>query len=140
MSVFSQQQQEEKRKKKNHEKDQGRLYSHGDVLSRLGAVEPVPHVVRDGVGGGHGRGKPAGVHDRSAPLLDGRDEVALEPRLVIVARLERGLAVDRRVGGVGELGRRVVTPDDHVVHIANVRAGLVRNLQGKKMKSDERVD
>ena len=75
-----------------------------------GAVDPAVDVVDGGVRGRRGRRRAARLDDRRAALGDGRDEVVLEPRLV-VDDLGGGLAVDRGVEDVGVLRRRVVAPD-----------------------------
>ena len=54
-----------------------------------------------------------GLDDGRAPLLHGRDEVVLEPGLV-VDHLGGVLAADLGVEEVGVLGGRVVAPDRHL--------------------------
>src|SRR5207245_2333155 len=73
----------------------------------------VVHVVNRGVGGRCRARGAAGFDDRRAALLHGRDEVVLEP-LLVVDDLRGGAAVHLRVEDVGVLGRGMVAPDGHV--------------------------
>ena len=81
-----------------------------DLAGRLGDVA---HRVDHGVGGAGGARLAPRRDDRRAPLLDGADEVALQPRLV-ADDLRRRPAADLRVVEVGELGGGVVAPDREV--------------------------
>ena len=73
-------------------------------------------------GGGHGGGSATGLNDGGTTLLDGLDEVALEPGGVHLA--VDGLAVDGGVVDIGVHGGGVVTPDDDVLDLVGGDAAL----------------
>ena len=83
-----------------------------ELLARR--ARDVADGVDDRVRGAGRRALAAGLDDRGAALLDVGDELAAQP-LLVADDLGRGPAADRRVPGVGELGRRVVAPDGEVV-------------------------
>ena len=92
-----------------------------------GRVAKADHGVDGGVrSGGGGRGT-AGGDDRRAALLDGFDEVALQP-VVVGDDFGDRLAGDLGVGEIGILGGRVVAPDAEVGDLGVVRAGLLGEL------------
>src|SRR5687768_600894 len=88
-------------------------HAHRDPL--VGAQVPVAHVVDGGIGGRGGRGEAARLDDGGAALLHGRDEVRLDPGLV-VDELGRVLSIDLGVEDIGVLRRRVVAPDAHLLY------------------------
>ena len=90
-----------------------------NLLSGGRVSPPALHVVARGLGGRHGRAKLPGRDHGRAALLHGGQEGLLQPRRV-VDHLGGGLAADRGVGGVGELGGAVVAPDDHVLDLCGI--------------------
>jgi hypothetical protein len=84
-------------------------------------------VVDQRVGGRGGRRRAAGVDDRLATLLDGGQELALEPGPV-GDDLRRGAAADAGVLEVRDHRRRVVAPHREVGDLRHRHAGLLREL------------
>ena len=98
-------------------------HGHAHPVAVGGAERPVAHMVDGGVGGRRRRRQAAGLDDRRTALLHGRDEVVLEPGLVVdssAAFLPDDLAVEE----VGVLRRRVVAPDRHLLDVGDVHVEL----------------
>src|SRR5699024_7207393 len=88
------------------------------------AVDPVVDVVDGGVGGGGGRGGTPGLDDRGTTLGDGRNEVVLQPRLVVDGRVGV-LAVHLGVEQVRVLGRRMVAPYREFLDVVDLHVQLL---------------
>lgn len=73
-------------------------------------------MVTSGLGRTHSRAELPGRNDSRTSLLHSGNEDLLQP-LVVVDDLWCGFAPDGGVAGVGELGGRVVAPDDAVLHL-----------------------
>src|ERR1035438_797427 len=116
--------------------DQARL----DAIAAVGAnAEAVPIAgvgrsenradgIHDGDGGAGGARRPARFEDRRATLLDQRDELAFQPRLVR-DDFHDGLAFDLRVVEIRILGRGVIAPDADIGDRGDIEPGLLGELR-----------
>ena len=98
-------------------------HRHAHPVVRRRCRAPSAHVVDGGVRRRRRARQAARLDDRRTALLDGRDEVVLEPGLV-VDQLGGVLAGDLAVEQVGVLRRRVVAPDRHLLDVGHVHAEL----------------
>ena len=84
-----------------------------------------------------------GIRDKGATLVNGNDnpaaaarrkthgyELVLDP-VVILDHLQDRLALEGGVGDVGELCRRVVAPDDHILDVLTRHSDTGCNLQSR---------
>src|SRR4029077_4885287 len=84
-------------------------------------------MIDRGVGRGCGAGGAARLDDRRSPFADVRQEVGLDPHLVVDDG-RRLLATDLGVEQVGVHGRRMIAPYAHVRDVAHRRRDLRREL------------
>jgi hypothetical protein len=103
-----------------------RRNAHGHPFAFRRAEGPAAHVVDGGRGSRSSRGGAAGLDDGRAALLHVRDKGAGVPG--IVDHRLGGCAFDGGVVDVRILGGRVVAPDDDVLDVGVVRAGLLGEL------------
>lgn len=109
--------------------------SHGDP-SAFGSDDPVVEVVTDGLSGGHGAGELSGGKNGGTSLLDGGDEVALEPGIIVAGGGSGDLVtvfVDLSVPGIGVLSGGVVSPDGDASDLVRSNTGLGGNLGGSSV-------
>src|SRR5262249_35739503 len=104
----------------------GNAHAHPVVLAR--AIDPVANVVHRRVGGAGGARYAAGFDDGGAALLNGRNEVALDPGLIVDELRDLG-AIDLRRVQIRVLGRRVIAPYGELAHRGDGLTDLLRDLR-----------
>ncbi len=105
---------------------------HRHPIAGRRAGHPVIHVVDRRVCGRGRARRAADLDDLSASLLHARDELVLEP-LLVIDHLGGVAAVHLRVEDVRILGGRVVAPDRHVRDLAHRCPGLRRQLADRSV-------
>jgi len=103
-----------------------RVDTHGGP-GTIGSLFPISDVVNSGITSRGSTGELSGLQDSSTSLLDGGDEVLIDP--LLVNEIHGGLAIDLAVVEIGVHGGRVVTPDGKIGDVVNVGVGLVSQLE-----------
>ncbi len=100
---------------------------HAGPVARRGRRDEGAHRIDGRIGGGGRGGKAACLDDGRTPLLDGADEVALEPG-AIRDDFGGGFAADLGIVKVREHRAAVVAPDAQIADFRHLHTGLLGQL------------